>query len=240
MLKKELVIALIPARGGSKRLPKKNIRPLLGKPLIVWTIEHARASRYIDRVIVSTDDEEIAKIAQKHGAEVPFMRPKELATDEAKGIDVVLHAIEFLDKQLGKDFVLVCLQPTSPLRTSEDIDKALEEFLKNPKAEAIVSVCECEHHPLWSGVLPEDRNMKNFLKPDIINKNSQELPKYYRLNGAIYIGRASYLRKNKSFFGEKTYAYVMPSFRSVDIDTILDFKFAEFLLREVLENKEVK
>jgi len=149
-------------------------------------------------------------------------------------------AIEFLDKQLGKDFVLVCLQPTSPLRTSEDIDKALEEFLKNPKAEAIVSVCECEHHPLWSGVLPEDRNMKNFLKPDIINKNSQELPKYYRLNGAIYIGRASYLRKNKSFFGEKTYAYVMPSFRSVDIDTILDFKFAEFLLREVLENKEVK
>ena len=239
MYKGKTILALIPARGGSKGLPRKNIRPLLGKPLIAWTIEQAKASKYIDRVVVSTDDEEIAEIARKYGAEVPFMRPKELATDEAKGIDVVLHAISFFEREYGNDFVLVYLQPTSPLRTTEDIDNALDELFNNPKAEAVVSVCECEHHPLWCGVLSEDRCMKNFLQPEVLNKNRQELPKYYRLNGAIYVGKVFYIKKNKNFFGENTYAYIMPSIRSVDIDTIVDFKLAEILLKEKFEEKNI-
>jgi N-acylneuraminate cytidylyltransferase/CMP-N,N'-diacetyllegionaminic acid synthase len=230
------ILALIPARGGSKGLPRKNIKPLLGKPLIAWTIEQAKESKYIDRIVVSTDDKKIAEIAKKYGAEVPFMRPMELATDEAKGIDVVLHAIQFFKKLYENDFILVYLQPTSPLRTSQDIDNALEQLFSNPKAKAIVSVCECEHHPLWSNTLPEDKCMKNFIRKEILNKNRQELPKYYRLNGAIYLGFSSYIENQGSFFGENTYAYIMPVERSIDIDNYFDFKIAKMILSEKCRN----
>ena len=163
MYKGETILGLIPARGGSKGLPRKNIKLLLGKPLIAWTIEQALASKYLDKVVVSTDDEEIAKISKKYGAEVPFIRPKELATDKTKGIDVVLHTIRWMEEN-GKSYdFLMLLQSTSPLRTFEDMDKAIELlFLK--KAKAIVSVCEVEHHPYWSNTLPEDGCMKNFIR----------------------------------------------------------------------------
>jgi len=226
------IIGIIPARGGSKGIRKKNIVDLAGKPLIAYTIEQAKGSKYIDKIIVTTDDEEIADISRSLGAEVPFSRPKALATDEAKGIDVVLHAITWFDSNEESFDIVMMLQPTSPLRLSEDIDKAIEVlFLKN--AMAIVSVCKSEHHPLWSNTLPEDSNMKNFINPEYMNKNRQELPVFYRLNGAIYLSFCNYIKDRKSFYGENTFAYIMPDERSIDIDNMLDFKLAELLLNSV-------
>src|SRR3989339_1726633 len=161
MYKKKNIIAIIPARAGSKGLPGKNIRLLLGKPLISWTIEHALSSKYIDKVIVSTDDRKIAEISRKCGAAVPFIRPAKLATDKAKGIDVILHAVRWFEKKRNKFDLIMLLQPTSPLRTAGDIEAAIE-LLFEKKAGAVVSVCETEHHPLWSNILPKDGNMKNF------------------------------------------------------------------------------
>jgi len=232
MYKGKNILGLIPARGGSKGLPRKNIKPLLGKPLIAWTIEQALASEYLDKVIVSTDEKEIADISKKYGAEVPFMRPKELAKDNAKGIDVVLHVIDwFMKNDKLKQFdLLMLLQPTSPLRTTEDIDKTIE-YLFSKEAKAIVSVCEVDHHPLWSNTLPEDGCMKNFIRQEIVNKNRQELAVFYRLNGAIYLAYCDYIKEQKSFFGEKTFAYIMPKERSIDIDNEIDFKLAEILIK---------
>jgi len=231
MYKGKTVLVLIPARGGSKGLTRKNIKQLLGKPLIAWTIEQSLESKYLDRVIVSTEDKEIAEVSKKYGAEVPFMRPRELATDEAKGIDVILHAIDWLnenDKQKQYNLIML-LQPTSPLRATEDIDKAIE-FLFLKEAKAIVSVCEVDHHPLWANTLPEDGCMKDFIRKEIMNKNRQELPVFYRLNGAIYLAYCNYIKERKSFFGEETFAYIMPKNRSVDIDSNLDFKLAGLLM----------
>jgi len=229
MYKEKTILGLIPARGGSKGLPRKNIRPLLGKPLIAWTIEQALASKYLDMVIVSTDDEKIAEISRKYGAELPFMRPKKLATDEARGIDVVLHAMDQIEENDKPYDLLILLQPTSPLRTSEDIDKAIELlFLK--KAQTIVSVCEVDHHPYWSNILPKNGCMKDFIKAEIMNKNRQELPVFYRLNGAIYLAYWDYLKEQKSFLGKETFAYIMLQERSIDINKEIDFKLAEALM----------
>jgi N-acylneuraminate cytidylyltransferase/CMP-N,N'-diacetyllegionaminic acid synthase len=229
MIKGKKVLAIIPARGGSKGLPQKNILPLLGKPLIAWTIEQALESKYLDEVVVSTDDEEIAKISKKYGAEVPFMRPKELATDKAKGIKVVFHALKWLEEHNEYYDLLILLQPTSPFRTAKDINQAIELlFIKNAKA--IVSVCETEHHPYWANMLPSDGCMKDFLRPEAANKNRQDLPIFYRLNGAIYLAYYSYLKMQKGFLGDKTYAYIMPRKSSIDIDDEFDFKFAEFVM----------
>ena len=224
------ILTIIPARGGSKRLPRKNLKPLSGKPLIVWTIEQALLSKYNDTVIVSTDDKKIALISTSHGAEVPFLRPKGLATDNTKGIDVILHAVKWFDEKVEPYDIIVTLQPTSPLRLCSDIDKTIELlFLK--KAKAIVSVCECEHHPFWSNTLPKSGSMKNFLTPDIINKSGKKLPTFYRLNGAVYLAYKEYLMEKKSYFGNHTYAYEMPIERSVDIDNQSDFKYAEYLMQ---------
>jgi len=237
MYKGENILGLISARGGSKGLPRKNIKSLLGKPLIAWTIEQAFASKYLDRVVVSTDDKEIAEISKKFRAEAPFIRPKELASDKAQGIEVVLHAIDWLkknDKRKQYDLIML-LQPTSPLRAKEDIDKAIKLlFLK--KAKAIVSVCEVDHHPLWANTLPEDGCMKDFIRQVVLNRNRQELPKFYRLNGAIYIAYCDYLQKQKSFFGKKTFAYIMSRERSIDIDSEVDFKLAEILMKNNTPN----
>ena len=223
------VLAVIPARGGSKGLPGKNIRPLSGKTLIGWSIALANNCPGIDRLIVSTEDHEIARIARKLGAEVPFMRPAALATDQAQGIDVVLHAIDWAQRQ-GEGFdVLLLLQPTSPLRAREDIGDSLR-MLKEGRAKSVVSVCPAEHSPLWSNTLPKDHCMKDFIGLDVKNKNRQDSLPFYRLNGAIFAGFFDYIKENKSFFGKKTFAHIMPPERSVDIDSPLDLDFAEFLI----------
>jgi N-acylneuraminate cytidylyltransferase/CMP-N,N'-diacetyllegionaminic acid synthase len=233
MYRNKKILALIPARGGSKGLPGKNIKSLLGKPLIAWTIEQAKGSKYSDKVIVSTDDSEIAKISKEYGAKVPFLRPKELATDDAKMIDVVMHAIKWLKGSGNLYDVVILLQPTSPIRKAEDIDLSVE-YLFSKKASSVVSVCEADCPPNWINTLPENKCMKDFLSLDIINKNRQEFRHFYRLNGAIYLAFCDYLLKKKSFFAAETFAYIMPKERSVDIDDEIDFMFAEFLLERIV------
>ncbi|RLB68939.1 MAG: acylneuraminate cytidylyltransferase family protein [Deltaproteobacteria bacterium] len=225
------ILAIVPARSGSKGLPKKNIRILGDKPLIAWSIDAGRQSRYIDSITVSTDSQEIAVIAKQWGGEVPFIRPADLATDAAKGIDAILHAIHWHhDNDEQFDLVLV-LQPTSPLRTADDIDRAIE-LLFEKKAGAIVSVCLVDHHPWWCNSLPKNGRMKDFLRPEILNTNRQELPPFYRLNGAIYVADIDFLEKTHSFMTDETFAYIMPTEASVDIDNAFDFKLAEVLLAE--------
>lgn len=235
MYKGKKILALIPARGGSKGLPRKNIKPLLDKPLIAWTIKQAQESGYIDSLIVSTDSEEIASIAKRYGATVPFLRPQKLATDKARAVDVIFHAIDFVEKQGTGYDILVLLQPTSPLRIAKDIDLAIEQLFSE-KAEAVVAVSEVDHHPYIMNTLPASRSMKNFIKPEIMNKNRQEFPSYYRINGAVYVAFVDYFRKNNGFIGNNTFAYVMPKERSVDIDIELDFKMCEVLLNDRKRN----
>lgn len=231
MLNKYRITALIPARGGSKRLPRKNVKILCGKPLISWTIEAAKKSKYIDNVIVSTDDLEIKEISEQWGAKVPFLRPDYLSSDTASSFDVIKHAIEFL-KINDENHLLILLQPTSPLRTFEQIDEALEYFFKK-QAEGIVSISECEHSPLWSNSLPENLSMENFIRPEIIGKRSQDLPNYYRLNGSIYIYKTkSLLKENKIFYNKQVFGFKISKESSIDIDSALDFNIAEFFLKD--------
>lgn len=224
---KNKFLAIIPARGGSKRLPRKNVLDLCGKPLIAYTVEAALKSKYIDKVVVSSDDEEILQISKKFGAET-IKRPDILASDTATTFDAIKHSIENLEKYE----YIVLLQPTSPLRNSKHINESIE-FLEEKKASAVVSVCEMEHSPLWSNTLDDTLSMNDFLKDEVLNKRSQDLEKYYRLNGAIYICKTELLLKEKSFFlKENIFAYIMDRKSSVDIDEEIDFKMAEFFLKQ--------
>jgi CMP-N,N'-diacetyllegionaminic acid synthase len=225
------ILALIPARGGSKGLPRKNILPLAGKPLIAWSIEAALHSDICDQALVTTDDEEIASIALQYGATVPFLRPPELASDDARAIDVILHAMDYERMNDRVYDLLLLLQPTSPLRNGEDIRHAVELYFQK-KATAIVSVCESEHSPLWMNTIGPDLCLKDFLADELQNKNRQQLAEFYRLNGAIYLADWDFLIRERSFFGENTFAYIMDRERSTDIDRELDFKFAEFILQQ--------
>lgn len=227
MYKGKSYIAIIPARGGSKRLPQKNILDLLGKPLIVWSIEAALKSKYIDEVIVTSDDPQILKIAKENGANI-LQRPNSLASDTATTFDAVKH---LLDNTKFFDF-LVLLQPTSPLRNSKHIEEAIE-MGELKQADAIVSVCEMDHSPLWSNTLPVNGSMDNFLRDDIKNKRSQDLEKYYRINGALYICKIKPFLKEESFFLEKkSFSFIMNRTDSIDIDEKIDFKIAEILMKE--------
>lgn len=230
MLGQYHITALIPARGGSKRLPGKNIKLLCGKPLIAWTIETAKASTYIDSVIVSTDDIEIKEISEKFGAEVPFIRPDYLSHDTASSFDVIKHAIECLNIDKSKHLI-VLLQPTSPLRTVAELNQALEFFLKKT-ADGVVSISETEHSPMWSNTLPNDGCMSNFIRPEVQGKRSQDLPKFFRLNGSIYIYETlTLLEQAKIFFDENVYGFETSLDTAVDIDTALDFLVAETIIK---------
>ena len=222
------MIAIIPARGGSKGLPGKNIRPLNGKPLIAYAVEAALKAKHIDRVIVSTDDEEIAKVAVQYGAELPFMRPAELATDTAMAVDNYIYTIGRLEKESGTAIdSFVVIQPTSPLRIAEDIDNAVELF-ESKDADSVVSYCKEDHPITWHKYLDEEGRFVNLFEVSL--KNRQDLRVSYYPNGAVYVFKTSIIRERK-YFTDKSYAYVMPKSRSVDVDTIDDFEYAEFLLR---------
>ena len=230
------MFALIPARGGSKGIPKKNIKDLNGKPLIVWTIEAAKKSKYIKKIIVSTDDDEIAKIALNNGADVPFLRPDNLASDNAKAIDNYIYSIPlYEDHYKAKIDEFVVLLPTSPLRLAEDIDKAIELF-NNKKAESVISVSEATHPPSWAKIINNDLKITNYFENRKIgNENRQEIQKAYMPNGAIYIFKYSFLKEKYTYYSENSYASIMPQNRSIDIDSIIDFKFTEFLMKEYHE-----
>lgn len=217
-------LALIPARGGSKGIPRKNVRPLGGKPLIAYTIEAALESSTVDDVVVTTDDEEIAAVAREHGAEVPFMRPAELAADESKTIDCVVHARDAL-RSMGREYdALVLLQPTSPLRAAGDIDEAASVWASHGRL-GLCSVSVVEENPFLLRTLGEG----GVVHPVISHGSTmrrQDVPTYYKVNGSIYINRFSELTLATSL-NDNPVGYVMPKGRSIDIDTLEDFRNAE-------------
>ena len=225
MSNKRKIIAVIPARGGSKRLPGKNTKLFCGKPLISWTIEAAKKSKYLDEILITSDDSSILEIANKYG--VSFIdRPKSLAIDTANTSDVLLHALSM--QNLEFDFVIL-LQPTSPLRSHKQIDEAIE-LLFEKSSVSIVSVCECEHSPVWSNRLPGNFSMKGFVSEGYEGARSQDIDIYYRLNGAIYIIDITVFKKLRKLLIDDSYAYVMNTENSIDIDTIYDFVCAESLM----------
>ncbi len=222
------MLAIIPARGGSKGLPGKNIKLLAGKPLIAYTIEAALKANHITEVIVSTEDPKIADIAQECGASIPFMRPIELANDTALSVDAYIYTLDKLEQDFSKihnEFVV--LQPTSPLRKSEDIDQAIEMFY-NKDADSIISYTEEQHSIFWHKYLEEDGRLSPIFKDEKLG-NRQELKKTYYPNGAIYVFKSS-LIKSKKYYTDKTFAYIMDRQNSIDIDTIEDFDHAEYLM----------
>lgn len=231
------ILAIIPARRGSKRLAMKNTLPLKGKPLIQWTIDAAIDSGVIDLIVVTSDDEKVLSIAKENKIET-ISRPANLATDSASTYDVIIHALDVLKK---KDIVtkrIMLLQPTSPLRTASDIRNSVRK-MDDWGYNSIISVCEAEHSPLWSNVIDEDGRMDNFLPKDLINIRSQDLKKYYRLNGALYLAHTILYRKNSGFFMEKSCAYIMPQERSVDIDSKLDFILCNAILEAGLIGDDI-
>lgn len=232
MTDKPEILCIIPARGGSKRLPGKNIMEIAGKPLIAWTIEAGLKSDHITRLVVSTDNKEIAEISRSFGAEVPFIRPEHLARDSTGSFQVIEQCLDYFKKNEQSEFeYIILLQPTSPLRQKSDINEAFN-LLFSKKGKAIISVCETEHSPLWSNTIEENLSMVNFLNKDIINTQSRFLPKYYRLNGAIYIYETKSLLKEKQLFlNENIYAYKMSKKNSIDIDDQIDFDLAELYLK---------
>lgn len=229
--KQPRVLAIIPARGGSKGVPRKNIRPLSGKPLIAYTIEAAAGAQLLDRTVLSTEDTKIAAIAKKHGAEVPFMRPPELAKDESFAEPVMEHALGWLEEHEGyvPDYLLL-LQPTSPLRTSQDIDNCINLALEKD-AVGVVSICPVKHHPYLIKRLDEEGHIESFSPLDQMWRRRQDFPPAYGLTGAIYLVRREILLEQHALFHERTYAYIMPPERSLDIDTLWDFTLAELILK---------
>lgn len=222
------ILGLIPARGGSKGIPRKNIRPLKGKPLIYFTIDAALASKYLDRIIVSTDSEEIAQIARKANAEVPFIRPTDLAQDTTPMYDVIVHTIREMEKNNWMPDILVLLQPTSPFRTVAHIDEAIEVFQKS-SASCLISVKRAKENPHWM------KSIKNgFLQPFLEDKpfidSRQALPEIYYPNGAIFIWKTNYLLSSTQQFPEDSVPYEMDEITSIDLDDPVDWQYAEFLM----------
>ena len=223
-------IAVIPARSGSKGLKDKNIKLLNGKPLIWYSIQAAISSGCFDEVMVSTDSEKSAEIARECGASVPFLRSDEMSTDKASSWGTVQEVLDNF-KDLGKEFdTVMLLQPTSPLRTSEDIKNAFA-ILEEKNADSVVGVCEMDHSPLWSNVLPANRCLDGFIRPEVKESSGrQSLPTYYRINGAIYLTKVTEAL-GTNLYSDSGYAYIMEQAKSIDIDTELDFKMAEFLIQ---------
>ena len=224
------LLALIAARGGSKRLPRKNVLNLAGKPLIAWSIEAGLRSKYVDRVIVSTDDEEIAEMSRYYGADVPFIRPMELSNDMASSTDVIRHSIRTLKKKEDHYEYLLLLQPTSPLRTEHHIDEAVKLLIEKD-ADGVIGVTEIEHPIEWTNKLPENLSMDGFISEENQGKPYQDFPQRYRINGAIYLYKVSDIMvEDGTFFKEGSYAYKMDQVDSIDIDTQEDFLIAEALI----------
>jgi CMP-N,N'-diacetyllegionaminic acid synthase len=225
MIDGKSVLGIIPARGGSKGVPRKNLRAVGGKPLLAWTIEAAARSRYIDRLVVSSDDAEIRAAAKALRCEA-LERPAELARDETPGIEPVLHALSVLP---DFDWV-VLLQPTSPLRTTQDIDGTLKRCADGA-AEACVSVTAARETPYWMFKLGSEQRLERLLASAELPDRRQDAPPVYVLNGAVYVARTAWLAQSKAFLAHGTLGYPMPQERSVDIDTEQDLHLVEWMLQ---------
>ena len=226
------VVGIITARGGSRSVPKKNIALVGGKPLIAWTIEAALQSRALDYVMVSTDDDEIADVSRRYGVDVPFKRPAELARDDSPHVGVVTHAVSWLASQQSwtPEYAML-LQPTSPLRTTEDIQAAVDLALAK-QADSVVSVCAARHHPSLAMQIAPEGTLADFRGgvPQHLDRRRQELPPAYALNGAIFLTRRRILLDQHTFYPARTFAYVMPPERSLDIDDRWDLHMAHVML----------
>lgn len=225
MISGRKILGIIPARGGSKTIPRKNVKVLAGKPLIAWTIEAAKKSQYLDRLILSSEDAEIIEVAREWGCEVPFVRPVELAQDDTPGIEPVIHAINTLGEKF--DYI-VLLQPTSPLRTINDIDSCIRCCIQE-NAMVCVSVSETDKNPYWMHSLDERQRLCPLMPEGPSIERRQDLPTVYAENGAIYMAQTDYLLRTKNFITEDTLAYVMPADRSWDIDKEIDFLFCDLI-----------
>jgi len=231
------MLAIIPARGGSKGLPGKNIRKLNGIPLICYTIKTALKAKSISQVIVSTDDPEIATIAKECGAEIPFMRPQELAEDNSMVMDAYFYTVDRLFKESKKPILsFAALLPTVPLRLPEDIDGAVARYESN-NADSVISVTEAQVPIEWYRKINNNGTICDYLPEFNAVINRQELEQTYIPNGAIYVFRTERLRETRQYYMEKTYPYIMPRERSADIDELLDFEWAEFLLQKANGNR---
>lgn len=231
MYKNNKILAIIPARGGSKGIKRKNIRMLAGKPLIAWTIEAARRSEYLDRVILSSEDPEIISVAKKYGCEVPFVRPRALAGDGTPGIDPVLHALNALPEKYD---LIVLLQPTSPLRSAADIDGCIKQCVSG-NHNSCVSITEPEKSPFWMFLADKNSRIKPLIKLGKTADRRQDLPRVYALNGAVYVARSSFILKKRTLVAEGTAGFVMPRERSIDIDSPLDLELAALLIKGKLK-----
>ena len=225
------ILAIITARGGSKGLPKKNIKKLANKPLIQWTVEASLQSQYIDRVIVSSDSQEIIDSAVQAGAEAPFVRPADIAGDTAKLEDAILHAMQEISLQGESYDYMINLCPTHPLRDAEEIDRVIEYTIKHPQASAVMTVTECLHHPLQANILENDLSLATFMSDELKLLNRQELPVYYQLSGSVCISQWEYFQKVGTFLGPETYAYVTDAKKGLNIDSMTDFLLAEIYLQ---------
>ena len=227
-------LAVIPARGGSKGIKNKNIFILAGKPLISYTIREAEKAKLVDKVIVSTDSPQIRKIAQALGAEAPFLRPPFLAKDITPMYPVIRHALKYLNNKGDKFDIVIILQPTSPLRSAEDIDKAILALV-NSGDDSLVSVCPAKHSPYWMKIIKKGRlyplmNSHNFTR-------RQDLPEVYRPSGAIYATRAKIILKDKKLLGSKVIPFIMEEDKSVDVDSLMDLRLAELFLKQRHEKR---
>jgi len=230
-------IGIIPARGGSKGIPRKNLAPLLGKPLLAYTIEAARASQFLTDIVVSTEDQEIGTVSRDWGAQVPFYRPAELATDKALSVPVVLHALREMEQITSKPYdIVVMLQPTSPLRSAHDIDSGIQ-LLLDTGADSVISVVDVGgHHPFRMKRVVGQNILINYIDQGFEDmRPRQELPPVYIRSGALYIVRRSILADQQTFVGRDCRAYVMPEHRAINIDTRMDLILAEQLLRQAGE-----
>ncbi|MFA6569617.1 MAG: acylneuraminate cytidylyltransferase family protein [Bacteroidota bacterium] len=231
MIGNKSILAIILARSESKRLPKKNIRNFNGKPLISWTIKSALNSKYIDRLIVSTDSSEIAQISEKYKAEVPFRRPKYLATDHASSESAILHSIRWLrNKEHKKYFYTMLLQPTSPLRSTFQIDDAIEKISSNSEAYSLISASRPHSSLFVVKPFKKSKTLHTFVSQNITNIKSNTKLLYYIPNGAMYIAKTNKFVYYKSFCTPKTLFYLMNSYDSIDIDEETDFLLAEYFL----------
>lgn len=232
MLKNKRILGLVVGRGGSKGIPRKNIRPLCGKPLIAYAVIPGKESKYVDRLIVSSDDAEIIEVAKSYGAEAPFVRPPELASDTAKALPVIQHAIKFCEEQEGKkyDFV-VYLEPTGPLRLVSDIDGAIEKAV-DTGADSVVGLMELEDaNPVRVKKIVNDK-IEPFCIPEPEGLRRQDQEKAYLRNGSVYVFRRDNIMENNSLWGGVSRPFVMPRERSVNIDEESDFLVAEYFLKK--------
>jgi len=233
------ILGLIPARGGSRRIPKKNIKLLAGKPLIAYTIEAAEKSKYINRIVVSTDSKEIASVAKKYGAEIPFLRPKEISQADSTEMEFFEHALNWFSKNENYEpDLIVELYPTAPFRKAESIDRAIEKMLAHPEADSLRSIRLCSEHPYKMWVIEKD-----YLQPFVKGKDMNIhilayhlLPKVYIQNANIYITKSSTIRNKKSPSGDVIVPFIMNEVESVDINDPIDFELAEIILKKQNEN----